>query len=136
MEVILVTHSLIYQPRRIKIISILFFITLIMFFSKCSSNSKLRYENHDLQKELVEKDSINTLNEGTIRILTDSIKDLNFKTAVDKGSSLEGKHDIEIKLMKCEKDNLRIINENNNYRRENINLKAKIKQLEKQIKSE
>ena len=119
-----------------KIISILFFITLIMFFSKCSSNSKLRYENHDLQKELVEKDSINTLNEGTIRILTDSIKDLNFKTAVDKGSSLEGKHDIEIKLMKCEKDNLRIINENNNYRRENINLKAKIKQLEKQIKSE
>ena len=119
-----------------KIISILFFITLIMFFSKCSSNSKLRYENNDLQKELVEKDSINKLNESSIRILTDSIKDLNLKTAVDKGSSLEGKHDIEIKLMKCEKDNLRIINENNNYRRENINLKAKIKQLEKQIKSE
>lgn len=119
-----------------KILSILFFVLLIMFFSKCSSNSKLRYENNDLQKELVEKDSINKLNESSIRILTDSIKDLNLKTAVDKGSSLESKHDIEIKLMKCEKDNLRIINENNNYRRENVNLKAKIKQLEKQIKSE
>ena len=120
-----------------KILSIVCFVLVIMLFRKCSSANELKGKTHYLQIELTKMDSIhfkmdsiNKVNETTIRFLNDSIKDLNFKSAVDKGYTMEGKHDAEIKLAKCEKDNLRIANENSNLRREIANLKIKIKKLE------
>lgn len=113
-----------------KILSIVCFVLVIMLFNKCSSQGKLRIENHYLQIELTKMDSINKVNETTISFLNDSIKDLNFKSAVDKGYTMEGKYGAEIKLAECEKDNLRIANENSNLRREIANLKIKIKKLE------
>ena len=113
-----------------KILSIVCFVLVIMLFSKCSKANRFRIENHYLQIELTKMDSINKVKETTIRFLNDSIKDLNFKSAVDKGYTMEGKHGAEIKLAKCEKDNLRIANENSNLRREIANLKIKIKKLE------
>ena len=113
-----------------KILSIVCFVLVIMLFSKCSSVNELKGKNHYLQIELTKMDSINKVNETTIRFLNDSIKDLNFKSAVDKGYTMEGKHDAEIKLAKCEKDNLRLANEKDNLRRESANQKIKIKKLE------
>ena len=106
-----------------KILSIVCFVLVIMLFRKCSSANRSQYKCKQLSKQINTKDSI-------ILVLGDSIKDLNFKSAVDKGYTMEGKHDAEIKLAKCEKDNLRLANENSNLRRESANQKIKIKKLE------
>lgn len=116
-----------------KILSIVCFVLVIMLFSKCSKANRFRIENHYLQIELTKMDSINKVNETTIRFLNDSIKDLNFKYAVDNGYTMEGKHEMEIKLIKCEKDNLRIVNENSNLKKESANQKIKIKKLESEL---
>lgn len=113
-----------------KILSIVCFVLVIMLFSKCNSANRSRYYIQQLTEQIITKDSINKVNETTIRFLNDSIKDLNFKSAVDKGYTMEGKYGAEIKLAECEKDNLRIANENSNLRREIANLKIKIKKLE------
>ena len=106
-----------------KILSIVCIILVLTLFSKCNSANRSQYECKQLSKQINTKDSI-------ILVLGDSIKDLNFKSAVDKGYTMEGKHDAEIKLAKCEKDNLRLANENSNLRRESAIQKIKIKKLE------
>ena len=121
-----------------KILSIVCFVLVIMLFRKCNEANRsrdkcngLRDDYNQLTKQIITKDSTIYENEIYIRVLGDSIKDLNFKSVVDKGYTMEGKHDAEIKLAKCEKDNLRIANENNNLQRVINNLKKELEDCKK-----
>ena len=113
-----------------KILSIVCIILVLTLFSKCNDANRLRDKNNQLteQKDQLTEQRDSLLNE--IQELNNLIKDLKLENALNNGNKLESKHEMEIKLIKCEKDNLRIANENSNLRREIANLKIKIKKLE------
>ena len=85
-----------------KILSIVCFVLVIMLFRKCNEANRSRDKCNQLteQRDQLTEQRDSLLNE--IQELNNLIKDLKLENALNNGNKLESKHEMEIKLIKCE----------------------------------